>query len=279
MRPFLALVWVGVLGGGLIAQQPLKFTWKKGDELVYAVGQNTTVEELTPDEKAKKPKAVKTVTALKSRKKWTVTEVDAEGAATLELSIVSMKQDVTQTVDDGKPKVNRLDSADPDDAKAMPFLGKAFLTAKIDARGKLLDAKSDAKAAIDRLQVELPFRLVLPEKAPAKDEKWDRQFEIKLPPPLGTGEKFPASQTFTFRGMKDDYAVFGFATKLKEDPTDPALWPGIVPTLWEGDLFFNTKTGQYHGAKLTAKRDVPNHQGDGTKFGYTSEYTEALEGK
>ena len=41
----------------------------------------------------------------------------------------------------------------------------------------------------------------------------------------------------------------------------------------------DTKLGRYHGAKLTAKKEIPNHQGDGTKFVYQSEYTEAAVGK
>ena len=44
-------------------------------------------DELTLDEKAKKPTPVKTVTSLTSTKKWTVTEVDKDGVATLELSV------------------------------------------------------------------------------------------------------------------------------------------------------------------------------------------------
>jgi len=47
--------------------------------------------------------------------------------------------------------------------------------------------------------------------------------------------------------------------------------------LWEGNLFFDTKSGRYHGAKLTVKKEVTDHQGSGTKFTYASEYTEALE--
>jgi hypothetical protein len=47
--------------------------------------------------------------------------------------------------------------------------------------------------------------------------------------------------------------------------------------LWEGDVFVNVKTGRYHGAKLKVTKEVPNHQGEGTKFVYQSEYTEAAE--
>jgi hypothetical protein len=55
--------------------------------------------------------------------------------------------------------------------------------------------------------------------------------------------------------------------------------PALAPVLWEGDVFFDTKSGRYHGAKLTAKKEVANHRGDGTKLTYSSEYTEAADAK
>jgi hypothetical protein len=206
-----------------------------------------------------------------------VTDVDKAGTATLEMSIAAMKQEVTQTVGDAKPNHRVIDSANPDDAKDMPFLNKPILTVKVDPQGRLVEAKSDNKLAADRLQVELPFRLILPDLVPTKDVTWSRPVAMKLTPPLGTGEKFDATQKYTYRGAKDAFAVIGVATALKEPPTDVALMPGVVPMLWEGDVFVNTKTGRYHGAKLSVKKEVANHQGEGTKFGYASEYTEALE--
>lgn len=256
---------------------PLRFQWQAGQTLSYKVSQTTTVDELTLDEKAKKPTPVKTVTSLTSTKKWVVTDVDKAGTATLQLSVGAMKQEVTQTVGDGKPNARVIDSAKPDDAKDMPFLNKPILTVKVDTQGRLIEAKADNKLTADRLQVELPFRLVLPDLVPTKDITWSRPVAIKLPPPLGTGESFDATQRFTFRGMKDDHAVVGLATTLKEPPTDAAVMPPLIPLLWEGDLFFDTKTGRYHGAKLSVKKEVANHQGEGTKFGYASEYTEAVE--
>ena len=100
---------------------------------------------------------------------------------------------------------------------------------------------------------------------------------LRSPPPLGTGEKFEATQKATFRGMKDDFAILGVVTALKTPVDDAALMPAIAPMLWEGDVYINAKTGQYHGAKLAIKKEIANHQGEGTKFRYTSDYTEALE--
>jgi hypothetical protein len=259
------------------AADPYRFVWATGDTLTYKVSQTTTVDELTLDEGAKKPTPVKTVTTLTTTKKWAVKAVGKDGSATLELSVAALRQELTQTVGEKKPVNRVVDSADPEDAKSMPFLGKPVLTATVDSTGRVLEAKSDQKAAAERLEAELPFRLAWPAKMPAANERWERAFTLKLPPPLGTGEKFDATQTYTLRGMKDSYAVVGMSTALKEMPSDPAVVPALVPVLWEGDLFFDTKTGRYHGAKLTAAREVTNHRGEGTKLNYRSEYTEALD--
>ena len=274
-----ALLFFACSAGLCAADDPPRFAWKAGDVHTYKVTQTTTVDELTVDEGAKKPTAVKTVTTLTTTKAWTVKEVHKDGSATLELTVAALKQEVTQTVGDRKPVRRVIDSADPEDAKGMPFLKGAVLTATVDATGKVVGAKSDQPGAAERLEAELPFRLVWPAKMPAVNDAWERAFAVTLPPPLGAGERFDATQTYTYRGAKDGYAVVGVKTALKEPPADPAVVPAVAPVLWEGDLFFHTKSGRYHGAKLTAKREVANHRGDGTRFTYASEYTEAAEGK
>lgn len=259
------------------AQDPPRFVWAAGDTLTYKVSQTTTVDELTLDEGAKKPTAVKTVTTLTSTKRWAVKAVGKDGSATLEMTVTALRQEVTQTVGDKKPVNRVVDSADPEDAQGMPFLNQVVLTATVDATGRVVEAKSEHKTAAERLEAELPFRMVWPAKMPQANDKWERAFVLKLPPPLGTGEKFDATQTYTYRGMKDVYAVVGMTTAVKDLPADPAVVSTVAPVLWEGDVFFNTKSGRYHGAKLTAAREVANHRGDGTKFTYRSEYTEAAE--
>ena len=274
----MAVLAVAAFGGAIAgaAEKP-RFTYTAGQALTFRVLQTTTVTETTLDEQTKAAVQTTTVTKLVTTKKWTVKDVQPSGTATLEMSIAAMRQEVTQTVGDKKPVATVLDSADAADAKAMTFLNKPVVTVTIDAFGMVSGAKSDNPNATDRLTAELPFRVTLPEELPAVNGGWDRAFVLKLPPPLGTGEKFDATQKYTYRGAKDGFAVIGVTTALKEAPSDAALMPGIVPMLWEGDVFFNTKTGSYHGAKLKVTKEVPNHQGEGTKFVYQSEYTEAAE--
>lgn len=277
-RVALAAVALALPAGPAVAQAPLRFAWQPGQTHSYAVRHTTTVTETTRDGKADAPATATAVTTVNLTRQWAVKAVDAAGVATLEMSITAMKQEHTRPTGE----LDVLDSATADGAKAFgEFLGKPIVTAKVDPTGKLVEAKAavGGEAAAARLAAELPFRVVLPEKAPAVNATWDRPFTVKLDPPLGTGETYPAKQTYTYRGMNGQYAVVGVATALVAPPATPAELQPLASWLWEGDVFLDTKLGRYHGAKLTARKEIPNHQGDGTKFVYQSEYTEAAVNK
>ena len=279
MRVFAILAAVIVFAQPSFAEEPVKlrFAFGANQTLTYRIVQTTTVNEIQLDENTKKPLAIATSTKLTITKKWIVKEVDPNGAATLEMTMTALKQETNQTVGTEKPVVNTLDSSLPADAKAMTFLNKPILTAKIDPLGKLLDVKSEMPGAADRLEADLPFKVQFVADAVAVNATWERSFELKLPPPLGTGEKFLATQKATYRGLKDGLAVIGVVTALKKPLAEKALLPGVAPMLWEGDVFVDAKTGTYRGAKLSVKQEVANHAGEGTKFAYASEYEEAPE--
>jgi hypothetical protein len=267
------------------AQQPqpiaVRFVWKAGQTHSFLVTQTTTVTETVLNDSGSKPTTTTTTTKLTLTRTWTVKDVDAAGAATVEMAIAAFRQETTRAVPgaDGKPvsTTDVLDGAVPADRAKLPFLGKPMLTAKVDARGLVGEAKSESgEAAVARLRAELPFRVALPADPIAVNAKWDRPFTVKLDPPQGAGEVYEFNQTATFRGVNQGFAVIGVSTALKTPPSNPGELLPLVPSLWEGDVFVNQKTGVYAGAKLTAKKDVPNHQGEGTKFSYVSEYTEAV---
>ncbi len=259
---------------------PLRFQFKSGDVSTFAVSQRTSVVETTRDDQTGKLVTAGTVTKLTLTRRWEVKAVDAKGIATLEMAITTMRQEIIRpgpADKEGKPTTDTvvIDSATPEGQKAMgEYLGKPIVTVKLDSRGTLLDAKATGGTA-DRLSAELPFRVVLPEQFPAASTAWVRPFSIKLAPPLGTGESYDAAQAYTFKGMAaGGYAVIGLATNLKNPPKDPAEMPPLLPLLWEGDVYLHAETGKYAGARLTVKKEIPNHQGEGTKFVYQSEYTE-----
>jgi len=262
-----------------LAEEPVKlrFAFAVNQTLTYRVVQTTTVNEVTLDENTKKATPVITSTKLAITKVWKVKQTDPNGSATLEMTTTALKQETTQTIGAGKPVTNALDSSVPGDAQAMTFLNKPILTLKMGPQGQITDVKSELPGAADRLMADLPFKVALPTEAVPLNATWKRPFEFKLPPPLGTGEIFGIEQSFKYLGEKDGVAVIAMATALKKPLTEKAFLPGVAPILWNGDVFIQTKTGMYRGAKLSISQSVENHQGEGTKFSYSSEYAEALE--
>ncbi len=279
IRRFAFLAAVFALAVPAVAQPPApaapQFKWEAGKVLTYRVVQQTVVKETVLDEKTEKPVTSEVRTTLTLVRKWTVKEVDKLGVATLEMSISEMKQEFRQP--DGSTTVT--DSAKPEDAKTMEaFLNKPIVTVRMDPQGKLVEVKDAKGGAAARLHAELPFRLTLPNAMPEAGKAWDRPFAVKLDPPHGTGESYDFTQKYTSKGTKDGYLIVGVETALKAPPKATGEQVPLVPMLWTGDVYFNTVAGKYHAARLTAKAELANHQGDGTKFVYESVYSEdALE--
>ncbi|WP_439632237.1 hypothetical protein [Gemmata sp.] len=250
---------------------PARFKWKAGEVLTYKVTQQTAVRETSLDEKTEKPVTTEARTTLALVKKWDVKGVDDKGVATLEMTITSMKTEFRKP--DGTSVVR--DSAVPDQAKELAsFLNTPILTARVDAQGKLIEVKESKAGSAARLHAELPFRFVLPESVTvATGQTWDRAFTLKLDPPLGTGESHEFTQKYT-GGVKDGLVSIGVETTLKTAPKTLAEQVPLVPMLWTGEVYFNPTLGRYHAARLKVKAELPNHQGEGTKFEYESAYVE-----
>src|SRR5258708_29983243 len=104
-----ALIWV--LGALDATAEPNKFQLQKGQVLIYQVVQTTKTNETVLDDKTGKPVEQEHFTKHTVGRKWTVTDVDDKGVATLEMSITSMKWE--QKLPNGETDV--FDSAKPDD--------------------------------------------------------------------------------------------------------------------------------------------------------------------
>jgi hypothetical protein len=282
---FRAFVAVLILSIPAAAVEPLRFQWKAGERHAYSVTQNTTITETAPLVADGKPETTVRTTKLTLAKRWDVKEVDAAGTGTLTLTITAMKQEITKPVigKDGKLASESIvmDSSTPDGAKEMAaFLNTPILTAKVDSRGGVVEAKSaGGESAVHRLQAELPFRVWLPEKPVEVNATWERAFSVKLDPPLGTGESHAAKQSYKLRAIQGEHAVIGVSTAFEKPPVAAAELQPLLPWLWEGDVFVSVGGGSYAGAKLKASRTLANHQGEGTKFVFESEYVEALASK
>ena len=286
MRTLVAITIVGFVPAAFAqSPAPLRLQWKTGQVNTYAVKQTTTVEEVILAEGTNKPQTGKHATTMQLAYTWTVRDVDAKGIATIDKAVISFKSESTRTAagKDGQPEsvTDTLDSAVAADREKMPFLNKVAVTAKVDGLGNVLEASSAfGDAAVARFKTELPFRLTLSDKPLTPGLAWERAYTITLDPKYGgTGEQYPTVQKCTFKGMNGNFAIIGVTTALKEQPKNTSELRPLIPLQWEGDVFIDTQNGRFHACKLIAAKELTNHEGDGTKYSYRSEYVESIQEK
>ncbi len=278
MRQLLVFgVMVG-LAGTAAAQAPAaaapRFHWQPGATLRYRVVQQTVIHETTVDDKTEKATTTTTQSHLALVRQWTVKEVDKHGIATLEMSITELKSEFRQP--DGS--VTTTDSSKPADAKAMAnYLNTPIVVLRIDPLGKIVEIKEAKGGNTARIHAELPFRVEFPDKLPQPGGTWERRFTLKLDPPLGTGESYEFLQRYTDKGTTTA-GVFtaGLETTLQDPPKTPSEQLPLIPLLWTGEVYFNTRSGHYQAARLKVQTELMNHQGEGTKYRYESVYAEDL---
>jgi hypothetical protein len=197
--------------------------------------------------------------------------VDAGGVATLEMTITEMKNVFRRT--DGTTL--ERDSANPEHAKEMAaYLNVPVVVVRVDPRGQIVEVKETKAGSAERLNAELPFRMTLPDAAPAIGQSWERGFTLKLDPPHGTGERYEFLQKFTSAALTDGLMSASVETTLKSPPKALAERVPLVPMLWAGNVYFNTRAGKYQAARLKVKAELPDYQGEGTKFEFESVYNE-----
>lgn len=251
------------------AQTPWQFRWTKGTKHDYKVQHVTQVAEVVEGKK------VETGSRLDLVKRWTVTEVDDKGVATLELSLVSMRNEQKRPGGDAL----LFDSENP--AKSNPelkeamskFIGKTLAVLRVNPAGQVIETKEGSAA---KYEMEPPFTLVLPGVAPKAGQAWLREYNITLEPPLGTGEKIPASHRFDCVNVDGKLATLKLTTELKKMPEEARDQVPLFQKLAQGQIVFDTEAGRLHSARLVIDRMVENHEGAGSSYHFRSEYVEQV---
>ncbi len=270
---------IGLIAGlccsaSAFADTPMRFRWQTGQVLNYQVQQTTTATETAPDDKNERLTTTTTTTKLTCVKRWQVLSVDAEGIATLQLSLTSLKVETTKpngetvTLDSSK-----LDPNHPDQKEMASFLSQPVAVLRVNSLGQVVEVKESKFGPASRFQADLPFKLVLPEMAVAQGKQWEREYDIKLEPPQGTGETFPAKQVYAHKGEVNQLILIGLTSTLKNPVEGSELIP-LLPFLMEGDLYFHAETGRYYAARLKSVREIVQHQGEGTKYVFQTVYVE-----
>ena len=246
-----------------------RFRWQKGQALAYQAEHVTTASETVAGTKTE------TTTTLRHVKLWQVLDVDASGVATLQMSLKSLRFEL----DSPRAKL-AFDSAEP--GKSDPqlreqmgrYVGQPLAVLRIDPYGRVVEVKESRHGPATRFEAELPFTLVLPAAAPKPGQSWERNYQITLEPPQGTGEKHAATQRFVCQEVKGTTATLTFATTLKQPPEAAADQIPLFQMLPEGVVEFDTAAGCLQSATLKIEKDLTNHQGEGSSYRFRSRYVE-----
>ncbi len=240
--------------------------------LTYRVTHDTTVTEVV--DRAKR----RFTSQLELLKRYRVSDVDAQGIATLEYSVAAMRTKQTRPGGD----VLRFDSADP--AKSTPelrdqlgkYVGTTLAVLRIDVNGTVIAVK---KGPAHHL-AEPPFSLVLPDRMPILEgASWTRNFDVTLDPPLGTGEKHAAQQALHCTKLANGKATIALKTSFAKMPEAVQERIPLVQKEAQGEVVFDTAAGRVLRVRLTVDRTLMNHQGEGSSYRYESTYAEELAAK
>lgn len=249
------------------AQTPWRYKWEKGQVLTYKTQHVTNVVETL--EKSK----VEIGSRLTLLKRWVVTEVDAQGNATLEMSLVAMRNEQT------RPNGEKLLFDSENVANSTPalqgmakYIGKPLHSVKLNPLGQAIEAKEDVKAKFD---AEPPFVVVIPgSAAPQEGQSWSRPFAIT--DPAGGDEKIQFVQKFVCAKTAEGKATLQLVNELKSDVKMPADRILLLQRETSGEATFDIERGITTSVQIAADRKVENHQGAGTSYRYMSTFVEQL---
>jgi Family of unknown function (DUF6263) len=253
------------------AQETENFRFKKGQVLDYSVMQTTRAVDANSEGKSELS------SRMEHTKRWQVLDVDQAGVATLQLSIVQMKW--RQQLPNGESM--EFDTGKPDQGskglreKMAAYIGKPLAVIRLDQTGRVVEVKS-AQGPASRFDHELPFTILLPGKPLEVGHKWTRDYQITLDPPLGTGEKYEAQQTYTVKSSGKGQAKITLETTIKNPPPNAGDKIPLLQLQPKGEVTFWSAYGLMWSAVITSGGTIEGHQGEGSKYEFTSEYRELL---
>jgi hypothetical protein len=151
------------------------------------------------------------------------------------------------------------------------MIGQTLVVLRIDALGKVVEVK---QGQASRFEAEPPFAVTLPGTAVHVGQSWDRKYTVILDPPLGTGEKHAAAQTYACTKLDGGLATLTLTTALAKMPENKAEQLPLLQKLPQGEVIFDTQRGRIQAVRLTIEREVQGHQGEGSSYRFQSTYTE-----
>ncbi len=265
---FIAAVLALTLAASADAQSAWQFRFEKGETITTKIEHVTAVTETIAGKKSDITSKLSIV------KRWRVLDVDAQGVATLEQSLVSLRNEQTRPGGDVLLfDSSDLDKSTPELKGMMKFIDVPVATIRVDGLGRVVEVKTGPKGKYD---AEPPFAMALPGQPVREGQAWLRPFTIVLEPPLGVGEKYQAEQTVKAAKIEGDKAMLEMVTTIKNPPEAASERVPLLQKETQGRMLFDIAKGRLESVRIVVDRTVENHQGKDTSYRFASDYVEQL---
>jgi hypothetical protein len=246
-----------------------QFRWKQGQVLNYRIEHVTKATETTGTTKVERTEVASRLNIVK---RWQVQSVDANGIATLQMSITAMRNEQIRPNGD----VLLFDSIAPE--KSTPglreqmerYIGKPLAGLRVDRYGKVVEV---LKGSATQFESDPPLVLRLPPETPVASRPWERVYQVTLDPPYGTGEKYDGTQRYSLAKIADGLATIEIATTLKL-PENVAERIPLLQKQPAGQVVFNVRAGRIENVHLQVDQTVAGHQGPNSSYRFQSTYRE-----
>ena len=272
-KSIVALLGLFMVAGTVSAQAPARLRWQTGQVLVYKVEQSIAVTEIVGEKK------VETTIKLNHTKRWQVLSVDAAGVATVQHSLVALRQETVTA--DGKTLL--FDSANPEKStpelqEAMSkFVGPPLAVLRVDVLGRVLEVKESKFGPASRYESELPFVGVLPVEPVKMGQTWERSYNVTLDS-LGAGAKYSAVQHYTCKSTTLATVTVSVTTELKTQPEAIADRVPLLHMQPAGEIVYDIIAGRLQEATLKIDKELKDYQGEGSSIRVTGTFVEVYIG-
>jgi hypothetical protein len=220
-------------------------------------------------------KTGETGSKLNEVKHWQVQDVDAQGDATVQLSLLSLRIETKSPNGDVLIFDSSLpDKSTPELKKQMSqYVGVPLAVLRVNPLGRVVEVKQCNFGPASRYECEPPFGVVFVDDMASG--WWQRTYQVTLEPPQGTGEKFGATQKYGVKSQDGGKLIVGFGTEISL----PAAVADQIPLLqWQpqGEIVFDAQTGTTQSVRFNIDKELKGHQGPGSTYRFQTVYQEQM---
>ncbi len=247
----------------------LRYRFRQGDAIASRV-EHRAVTETTMNGVTQ---SVETMTD--STRTWTVTAVDAGGAATLEQSVDDVTM-TSRTSDRGEVRWSSASDAEPPPGYegVRLSLRVPLVRMRVAADGRILERRElrpcPATATGDLVVVPLPDEPI------SVGHEWTIPQEVVVEVPGGPRKAVRTRLRYRLEAMQDGLATIAVDTTVLTPVDDPRLEARLLERIWDGEIRFDVESGRIVSRRTSIDRRVVGFGGPESSVRYKASLEERL---